>query len=172
MQRQLITQNVWLLYSKILFLMPKIGHWKNGSWIQILDTALSYDCNFWYTCVKWWHLTDAFFIFFFLFFFFLLIFLVVRGIKWQKMAQNDEFFCLSHSVSQELYIIWFLVDWCKMMISPAIFSHFFKILIFWCFGGEGKRAKNDTYYQFQSVTIYISGTVNHMKIVGTQVQGV
>ena len=109
---------------------------------------------------------------FFFFFFLILVFLVVRGIKWQKMAQNDKIFCLSHSVSQELYIIWFLVDWCKMMISPAIFSHFFKILIFWCFGGEGKRAKNDTYYQFQSVTIYISGTVNHMKIVGTQVQGV
>ena len=39
------------------------------------------------------------------------------------MAQNDKQFCLSHSVSQELYImwLWFLVHMCKMMISPAIF---------------------------------------------------
>ena len=27
------------------------------------------------------------------------------GLKGQKMAQNDKKFCLSHSVSQELYII-------------------------------------------------------------------
>ena len=32
-----ITQNVW---SRMLFLMPKTGHRKNGSWIQILDMAL------------------------------------------------------------------------------------------------------------------------------------
>ena len=33
-----ITQNVW---SQMLFLTPKIGHWKNWRWIQILDTALA-----------------------------------------------------------------------------------------------------------------------------------
>ena len=39
----------------------------------------------------------------------------------QKIAQNDKT-NLSHSVSQELYLIWlwFLVHMCKMMISPAI----------------------------------------------------
>ena len=47
-------------------------------------------------------------------------------LKWQKMAQNDKKLCLSHSVSQELYIIqlWFLVHIFKMMISPAKFFIF------------------------------------------------
>ena len=40
---------------------------------------------------------------------------------------------LSHSISQEPYLmrLWFLVHFCKMMISPAIFFSFSK---FWCFG--------------------------------------
>ena len=56
----------------------------------------------------------------------ILIFWVVRGLKGQKMAQNDKKFCLSHSISQEPYIIWlwFLVHMCKMMISPANFFIF------------------------------------------------
>ena len=49
----------------------------------------------------------------------------------QKIAQNDKT-NLSDSVSQEQYLIWlwFLVQMCEMMLSPAIFFHFFKILIF------------------------------------------
>ena len=35
-----ITQNIWSLYSHMFFLTPKIGHWKNGSWIQ--DTEYIY----------------------------------------------------------------------------------------------------------------------------------
>ena len=35
----------------------------------------------------------------------ILIFQVVRELKGKKMAQNDQRFCLSHSVSQEPYII-------------------------------------------------------------------
>ena len=33
----------------VLFWTPKIGHWKNGNWIQILDTALMGEgwANFW-----------------------------------------------------------------------------------------------------------------------------
>ena len=42
---------------------------------------------------------------YFFHFFKILIFLVVRRVKWQKMAQNDKKFCLSHSISQELYLI-------------------------------------------------------------------
>ena len=73
----------------------------------------------------------------------ILIFWVFRGLKGQKVAQNDKKFCLSDSVSQELYIIWlwFLAHACKMMISPAnlfIFQNF----DFWSFYG-GKRAKGD-----------------------------
>ena len=46
-----ITQNVWLLYFQTLFLpdmflMPKIEHWKNGSWVQIPDTALFLESTF------------------------------------------------------------------------------------------------------------------------------
>ena len=43
-----ITKNVCSLYSQMLFLTPRLGHWKNGSWIQILNTAQSGSCSgFW-----------------------------------------------------------------------------------------------------------------------------
>ena len=67
-------------------------------------------------------------------FFKILIFGIIRGeVKGQKTAQNDNKFCLSHSMSQELYImwLWFLVHMCKMMISAANFFHFSK---FWFLG--------------------------------------
>ena len=53
------------------------------------------------------------------------------GKKWPSMRKNPVF--LSHSVSQEPYIIWlrFLVYMGKMMTSPAIFIIFSK---FWFFG--------------------------------------
>ena len=58
-----------------------------------------------------------------------------NGLKWQKI--------LSHFVSQELYLIWlwFLLHMCKMMISPAIFFHFFKSLIFRVFQNSSINAK-------------------------------
>ena len=57
-----------------------------------------------------------------------------NGPKWQNI--------LSHSVSQELYLIWLwsLVHMCKIM-SPAIFFHFFKILIFQVFQSSSINAK-------------------------------
>ena len=45
------------------------------------------------------------------------------GSKSQKMAQIDKK-KLSRSISQELYLMWFLAHICKMMISPASFSKF------------------------------------------------
>ena len=78
--------------------------------------------NFWCTFVKWYLQ-----VFFFLFSK-ILIFLVIgeKGKKWPKK------FCLSHSISQEPYIIWssFMKNKCKMIISPCYFFHFFKILVF------------------------------------------
>ena len=73
-------------------------------------------------------------VFFFVFFFnFLkiLIFWVHRVVKGQKMSQNDKKFCLLCSISQESYTIWlpFMVQMCKMIISPGVFFNF-KILIF------------------------------------------
>ena len=91
----------------------------------------SYDCHLWYTCVKWWDLQEFFFIFSKI-----LIFWVVRGVKMQKMVQNDIKISLLQ-VSQEPYIMWlsFMVHMCKM-ISPGFFFVFSK---FWFFGWEGKK---------------------------------
>ena len=100
-------------------------------------------------------------------FFKILIVQVVGGVKGQKMFKK---FCPSYLVSQELYIVWlwFLVHICKM-ISPALFFHFCKILIFFVFR-RVKLQKLTQNYQFQSVTFFISGTVGHIiKILGTQV---
>ena len=50
------------------------------------------------------------------------------------------------AISQEHYSIWlFLVPLCKMMISPGLFFHFLKILIFWVVSVEQgqKMAQND-----------------------------
>ena len=57
--------------------------------------------------------------------------------------QNLDSWGLSHSTSQELYIIWlwFSVHMSKMMISPVFFFIFWK---FWFLGvSRSKRAKND-----------------------------
>ena len=67
------------------------------------------------------------------------IFGIISGGKRAKKTQNDKNFCLSHSVSQELYIIWFwfLIHMCKMMIFPGnffIFENFdLKLPISVCF---------------------------------------
>ena len=60
----------------------------------------------------------------------ILIFWVHRGVKGQKMVQNDKKLCLLCSISQEPYIIWlsFMVQMCKMIISPGMFFSV-KILI-------------------------------------------
>ena len=76
-----------------------------------------YDHDFWYTYVKLY--LQAFFHFFKIF-----IFQIVSGVyKRGKMAQNEKKICLSHSVSQEPYIIWlsFIVHLCQVMISPGDF---------------------------------------------------
>ena len=72
-----------------------------------------------------------------LFFIFFEVFLfravrVVKGQKWQKMVQNDNKFCLLHLISQERYITWlsFMVNICKMIISPVVFLIF---SVFWFF---------------------------------------
>ena len=100
----------------------------------------------------------------------ILIFGVNSEVKGQKMAQNNKIFCLSHSISQDLCLVllWFLVHMCKMR-SPASFLSFSK---FWFFrgvfcGGWQKIIHN---YQFQSFTLNISRTVDHIiKVFGTQV---
>ena len=89
-----------------------------------LSKHTSFDRVFCCTSLKWWHLQMLF-----------------------SFLQNFSFLgCwgkCSHCISQELYVIWlwFLVHMCKMMISPAIFFHFFKILIFQVFQSSSINAK-------------------------------
>ena len=62
-----------------------------------------------------------------LFYFFkILIFFVARRVKEQKIAQHDKK-TLSHSVSEELQLIWL---WLLVQIMSNNVFHFFKILIF------------------------------------------
>ena len=70
----------------------------------------------------------------------ILIFRIFRGEKGEKIAQDDKRFFLSHSLSQEPYIIWlsFMVHMCKMIISPGVFFIFSK---FWF--SRQKMAQND-----------------------------
>ena len=86
-----------------------------------LRNDASSDHNFWYTYVKR-----------FFHFFKILIFRVVKGLKGQKIVQNNKKFCPSCSISQEPYIIWlsFMVHMCKIIIYPGVFSFFKK---FWFF---------------------------------------
>ena len=58
------------------------------------------------------------------------IFWAVMEVKGQEMAQNAKKKCLLHFMYQEPYILWlsFIVDFCKMMISPGFFFHFFEVL--------------------------------------------
>ena len=96
------------------------------------------------------------------------------GVKGQKMALNYKKVCLAYSLSQEPHLIWlsFLVHMCKMMIFPGIFFIFSKFWFSGFFGeGGGDKGQKMTHnYQFQSVTLYFSGTVDHIiNIFGTQV---
>ena len=76
-----------------------------------------------------------------------MIFQVVRGVKEQKIIQNDK-----KVISVTLYIlgtihhmILFMVRMYKVVISPGIFLHFFEIFVFGVISGvkEQKMAQND-----------------------------
>ena len=82
----------------------------------------------------------------FFIFFQILIFWAVTGVKGQKIAQNEkEQLHLSRAISQEQYSIWswFLVHYCKMMISPGVFFIFSKFWFFMLLGGGGVKGQND-----------------------------
>ena len=67
----------------------KLKKMKNNNYIYhapYLKNSIAYDHKFWYTCVKWWYLQ----VFLSLFFFEIFIFWVVRGLKEQKIAQDDK----------------------------------------------------------------------------------
>ena len=137
------------MFSKFRF-FGLLGGWraKNGpKWQKFMSVTVNISGSiyrdFWYTCVKWWHL--------------------------QVLLS---FFCLSHSVSQELYLIYDCGFWytcVKWWYLQQLFS-FLKNANFWVFRGRVKRQKMTRYDQFQSVTFYISRTLDHIiKIFSTQV---
>ena len=77
--------------------------------------------------------------------------------KWQKI--------LSHSISQQTYIIWlsFVVHKCKMIIFPGSFFIFSK---FWCFGLlGGSKCKKWPKMTKLSAALHISGSVHHMTVI-------
>ena len=78
----------------------------------------------------------------FFYFFKIMIFRVARGVKGQKMVQNDKKFCPPCPISHELYIIWlsFMVHMCKMIVSPGFFYIFQNFNFSGCVV-RGKRAK-------------------------------
>ena len=94
----------------------------------------------------------------------ILIFWVVRRVKVQKIVQNDKKICLSRFKSHEPHIIWlsFVVHKCKVIISPRVFSIFFKILIFQVVRRVKvqKMARNDK--NLCQSCLYISGTTHYM----------
>ena len=118
----------------------KNGHkWQKVCCAFYLRNHTSYDCDFWYTCNIMTY-PDVFF-----HFFKILIFRVVRRVKGQKMAQNDNFFVSLRVLGIVLYMIVVFrtrVKWWYLQESFYIF----KILIFQIFrkgGREGLKAKND-----------------------------
>ena len=101
---------------------------RHGPYIM---NSITYDHDFWWTCVKWWYLQALFSLFWNFYF------LGKLGGKWAKSSPKWKITIihLSHAISQEQYSVWlwFLIHLCKMIIAPGIFFHFFKILIFWVF---------------------------------------
>ena len=122
----------------------------------------------WFLVHKWKMMTDTFFRFFKI-----LIVQVVRGVKVQKMAQNDKKLCLTLNVRNCTYMIVVFGTMCKMMRSLAIFFFFFSkfwFLFLWE-RVEVKGQKMTHNYQFQSVKLYISRTVDYnIKIFSTWVK--
>ena len=104
-----------------------------------------------------------------------------EGVKVQKIVQKDKKFFLLCSISQKPYIINDCHLWCKSLKwYPGAFFIFSK---FWFFvllrkmgggGGGGKRQRIINNYPKPMITNfslshYISRTVDHIKIFGTQV---
>ena len=123
----------------------------------------SYDLHVWYTYVKGQY-PQVFFSFFQNF-----VFWIIRGVKGQKMAQNDKIvypLCILETIHHMIAI--FGSHFYNDHISSHFF-HFFKILIFLVFS-RVKGQKMTQNYQFQSVMLFISGTVDHIIVIfGTQV---
>ena len=135
MYKRIISPGVFLYFFQILIFRINSGaKQQKMAWNYVRESTpylskhTSFDRVFCCTSLKWWHLQMLFS--FFQNFGFLSCYNEMGWgggrVEGQRIVQNDKT-NLSHSVSQELYLIWlwFLVHMCKMMISPAFFFFFF-----------------------------------------------
>ena len=115
--KMIISPGVFFIFSSFWF-FGLLGESKGKKWPKLTKWWTSYDVGFRYI---WWYL-QQFFSFFQNSDFF--GFSGVEGEKWPIITN----FSLSHSMYQELYIISsiFLVNMCKIMVSPGVFLYFLK----------------------------------------------
>ena len=93
------------------------------------------------------------------YFFQILIFGVNSGLKGRKMAQNDKKLSLSHSISQEAYIMAIFGTRVKWWHLQTFFSFFQNFDFPGCYG---KRAKNDPKWQkILSLTPYVRSRTSY-----------
>ena len=97
----------------------KMAQWQKFYLVLHIPGSINHDFHLWYTCVKWKYLQVCFFFNFLI----ILIVQLVRGVKWQKIVQNDKNFCQLCPISQKPQIIWFsfILHMCKKIISPSVF---------------------------------------------------
>ena len=141
-----MTQN----YKKLQFLLHSISH----------KAYIIYDCDFWYTCIKWWHLQM---LFSFLQNFDFLVGEEVmgdrrakNGLKWQNILSLTPY--LRNRTSYHCSFRGTYVKWLYLQQ----FFRFFKILIFGDFRGAGVICH--TIYQYLKNYITSSFLLHRCKI--------
>ena len=123
---------------------------------SFLSNYISNDCDFWNGGVKWCYI-QVLFLFFQNFEFYGQK--LGKRHKWPKMTCNaiHIIFC-----ALNIMWLWFLVHWCKMMISQSIFFVFQK---FWFFGlksvKRAKRGLNSLYWCEHHFLV----TISHMSMI-------
>ena len=134
--KMMITPGIFSIFQNFDFLCCWWGKSaKNGpKWQKILSVVLHISGTIYHIIV-----IDATLVWndynsklFFCFIKILVSWVVVGGVKGQKIVQNDKKFCLPCSMSQESGIVWlsFSVHKCKTMISPQFFKlWFFRLLV-------------------------------------------
>ena len=102
-------------------------------------------------------------------FFKIFVFCVPRGVKGQKMVQNDIKFYLSHLIFQESYITWssFMVNMFKRIIFPGIFFIFKKFWFSASLGEGGGGIKGQEMAWNYKNSCLISHLISGIVVFGT-----
>ena len=145
-----------LLWQKKGKKLPKM---KNNNYIRYVPYLRNSVYSIWS-----WFLVYLCKMMMFSYFFKILIFLVVRGVKGQKIVQNDKN-SVSHAsyLRNHKYAHHFVVWKCKMMISAGVLFIFLKLWFFRLLGGS--KSKNGPKWQktplscliFQEPCTYVIG---------------